>query len=107
VTTETHEIGEVTRLTLDVQADVGGSPNLAPADPGALTFTMVEPNGDETVRTEPGSPGIDGHLSQGGFYVDWTWRMSGRHFWRWTGTGQGAGTFSGEAWVKRSNAGTA
>jgi hypothetical protein len=105
VTTETYDIGQVTRLTLAVEAEVGGSPNLAAADPTALTFTMLEPNGDVTVRTEPGSPGIDGHPSQGGYFVDWTWRMAGRHFWRWEGTGQGAGSSSDEAWVKRQNAG--
>lgn len=105
MTTATYQIGEVTRLTLDVQADVGGSPNLAAADPTTLTFTMLEPDGTQTSRSEPGSPGIDGHPSQGGFYVDWTWRLPGRHFWRWAGTGQGASASQDEAFVKRQNAG--
>lgn len=107
MTTESYDLGQVVRIELAVTAEVSGSPDQEPADPGALTLTLLEPDGTETpFANDGGSPEpITGHPATGGFYVDVVARVPGRHFWRWHGTGSARGATQGEFWVRRQNAG--
>jgi hypothetical protein len=100
MSTTPYYVGQVARLTVDIEvSDVG-------TDPDALTFTMLEPDGTETTYTNEGSPQeIVGHPGNGSFYVDWVIAQSGRHFWKFVGTGDARGATEGEFWARRTNAG--
>jgi hypothetical protein len=100
MTTEAYDIGAVARLSVNIQVD--GSD----ADPDLLTLHILEPDGTETELTNAGSPQqITGNPSTGDFYHDFTVRMSGRHFYHFTGTGAAPGATSGEFWGRYRMAG--
>lgn len=98
MTTEAYDIGSVVRMAVNIQVESED------VDPDALTFHLLEPDGEETEYVY----GTDAELArsdEGDFYVEWTVRVPGRHFWRFTGTGNAAGATSGEFWGRRQNAG--
>lgn len=99
MTTEPYDIGTVRHLSVNIKVDS------ADADPTALGFYMLEPDGTETEWQYGGSPSQIERENEGDFYVDWTIRVPGRHFWRFTGTGNAAGNTQGEFWAKRLNSG--
>jgi hypothetical protein len=100
MTTEPFDIGAVARLTVNIQVDG------ADADPDALSFVILQPDGTRTTYTNAGSPQeITGNPSTGDYYVDHVVAQSGRHFWEFVGTGDARGATQGEFWGRRRNVG--
>ena len=88
------DTGRVTGLFYDSAA--------ALADPGTLTFTFMDPDGNTTAYTY----GVDGELvksATGTFYVDIVFDQRGMWHYRWEASGARVGAQEGQFAVKPQN----
>lgn len=82
MSTEAYDIGDLRRFTVAL-TDVDEQP----ADPSALSLTILRPDGTTAVYTYGESPTSVVRESIGSFYVDIAIAQYGRHWAKWTATG--------------------
>lgn len=93
--TDSYDIGDSRRFSVAF-TDING----AAADPSAIAFKMVEPDGTETSYVY----GTDSELvkdSLGNYHVDWVFSKAGRHIIRFEGTGAVTAAEQDEVYVRR------
>lgn len=97
MTTNAYDIGDVARLS-------GAFTNIAgdPADPGAITLEIEDPDG---VVAEVEYPGTITKDSTGNYHYDVALSIAGYYNYRWVGTGAVAAAAQGRLWVRASNVG--
>lgn len=79
--TESYDIGDMQTLSIAFTDSAGTA-----TDPTGITFKMREPDGTETNYVH----GTDAQLvkdSVGNYHVDWLFSQSGRHVFKFSGTG--------------------
>lgn len=97
MTTNAYDIGDVARIS-GAFTDIDGNP----ADPGAITLSIEDPDGEVAEVAYPGTIVKD---STGAYHYDVPLTLAGFWEYRWVGTGAVAAAAQGRLWVRASNVG--